>query len=57
MSVFFLEWGEREQHAEEGKKREQRMADGRMAGGRGGGTEPSLGSRLERGQRGACRLW
>lgn len=51
---FFFEWDEREQHAEDSKKRERSMAGGRLMC---GGSEPSLGSQLESGQRGACRLW
>lgn len=53
-SFAFFEWDEREQHAEESKKREQRMEGGRRKGREG---EPSLSSRLERGQNRACRLW
>lgn len=32
ISFFFFEWEEREQHAEEGKKRERRMAGRRQRG-------------------------
>lgn len=53
-SSSFFEWNTRDEHAEQSKKKGAK--EGRREADGLGGSEPTLGSRLEGGQRGACRL-